>query len=70
MWILPKTLVVLAAVLLAVTACGRRGDLEPPGGLPEREATPASLIGAISRDDPAPARTGEADKPFVLDPLI
>lgn len=69
MWTLSKTVLLLAAVLLA--ACGRRGDLEPPGGAPERAATPASLIGAMSRDD-ADARPAAAkpDRPFVLDPLI
>ncbi|WP_181704594.1 LPS translocon maturation chaperone LptM [Chthonobacter rhizosphaerae] len=66
---LTRAVVLAAAVVTALSACGRKGDLEPPGGLPQRDATPASLLGAAV-GGPDPAAPPKPDRPFVLDPLI
>jgi predicted small lipoprotein YifL len=56
----------IAGVLLAaigLTACGRKGPLEPPPAAAARSAEP---------DGTKPADTGptKPDKPFLLDPLL
>ena len=52
----------LAGVLiagLALSACGRKGALEPPPG-----------AGASDSSDPATRQAEKPDRPFVLDPLL
>lgn len=54
-----KNFVLLAALAGALSACGRKGDLEPP---PAR--TP--VVGGTEQ----PAERPVKDKPFILDKLI
>ncbi|QBK29184.1 MAG: lipoprotein [Roseitalea porphyridii] len=49
----------LAALLLALAACGRAGPLEPP------PASATATTGQAADPEPAPA-----DRGFILDPLI
>jgi predicted small lipoprotein YifL len=48
---------------LALSACGRKGPLEPP---PSAKATDTGLA-----DDPVEAaKAAKPDRPFILDPLL
>ncbi|MHA1189132.1 MAG: LPS translocon maturation chaperone LptM [Alphaproteobacteria bacterium] len=58
-----RTLILLLVVGLTVTACGRRGALEPPPGA-EIAREPVAEDGAPRAAEDAP------DRPFILDPLI
>jgi len=49
----------LAALVVALAACGRPGPLEPP------PASATATAGAATDPEPAPA-----DRGFILDPLI
>lgn len=52
----------LAALLLALAACGRAGPLEPP------PASATATVGAAAKAEAgAPA---DGDRPFILDALI
>ncbi|MCX8281557.1 lipoprotein [Phyllobacterium sp. 0TCS1.6C] len=53
------TVLMIAAIAGAVTACGRKGPLEAP---------PASVTTAPGEPKPAPQPV--QDKRFILDPLI
>jgi predicted small lipoprotein YifL len=59
-----RTLVIALVALLALAACGRRGDLEPPGATtkaaPAAVATPAPPGGGISPLDPGSTGNAEA----------
>jgi len=75
-------LLILAGVLaLALAACGRRGQLEPPPDPSAPRATasaaadddaPESLVPSASPTPPRRARQGYTipKEPFVLDPLL
>ena len=69
-----RAILILAVAALAITGCGRRGELEPPGSTaadsvpgPEAILSPASP-GATEPPEQAPAAA--PDKRFFLDPLI
>lgn len=55
-------------VLIALSACGRKGELDPPSTV----AQPAGA--AAATDDPGAVKPAETpahvDKPFFLDPLL
>jgi len=57
-----STLLVLALVAVAASACGRKGPLDPPAAA----LTPSDTSTVTPADD----TTKKPDKPFVLDPLI
>lgn len=56
------TLAVALGVALALSACGRKGDLDPPSIAAKQQ----DKYGQKS-EAPAPANP---DKPFILDPLL
>ncbi|WP_186419163.1 lipoprotein [Bosea sp. CS1GBMeth4] len=75
--------VLLAGLLgLALSACGRRGPLEPPPNAKNAVDLPAEQTGAVENTFNAtdasplgkPAKRNKAieipEKPFVLDPLL
>lgn len=78
--VLPRAVLVAGLVILSLSACGRRGALEPP---PDPSA-PAVQQGAASEDDdesalPSPVGTPRKkvnraykipSQPFILDPLL
>jgi predicted small lipoprotein YifL len=76
---LPRALILAGLVVLALTACGRRGALEAPpdpaaaaaapSAEQEREGTLPSPVGAPRRST---ARQGYVvpKEPFILDPLL
>ncbi len=60
-----RLVIVLLLTSLALTACGRRGALQPPPSAVAAQPQPGATAGA----DTAPA--GEKpDQPFILDVLI
>lgn len=77
---------VLILLCLPVTACGRRGGLEPPPGSPEAaQAEPTdpttdpnyeqreadeSLLGKPTPAPPSEGQPPRRKKPFFLDPLL
>jgi predicted small lipoprotein YifL len=63
-----RTLIILLAAVAALAACGRRGDLQPPG-TPETTAIPAE---PMLRAEPAqaPPEPPPPERRFFLDPLI
>ncbi len=54
--------IVVAALALALSACGRNGPLEPPPG-----AAVANGANGAAADDP---NAGKPQRSFVLDPLV
>jgi hypothetical protein len=61
-----RLLIIVALAAVAVSGCGRRGDLEPPGTVASESTAPAPLIDGISPLDPgAPpvAREQEEELP-------
>jgi predicted small lipoprotein YifL len=76
---LSRTILVAGLVLLGLSACGRRGALEPP---PNASAQGAQAQEESTDSDstlPSPVGTPRAtspqgytipDKPFILDPLL
>ena len=60
--------ILLLALAVGLSACGRKGALEPPGGAPEATAVPT--VFGTSPAAPPPATPAKADKPFVLDAII
>lgn len=65
---LPLTILALLALAVALTGCGRKGPLEPPGGRPAAE-TPGAIIG-LTAPRSEPETVERPNKPFILDPLI
>ena len=75
-----RTLIILALAVAAISGCGRRGDLEPPGAPVADDTAPVSLLDGISPLDPgAPAATAvqpqlepapEPQRRFFLDFLL
>ncbi|HVZ13883.1 MAG TPA: lipoprotein [Bauldia sp.] len=59
-----STLIVLALVAVAASACGRKGPLDPPAAA----LTPSDATTATAPADDG--TTKKPNKPFVLDPLI
>lgn len=64
-----RAAILLAAALSAValTGCGRKGDLEPPGGA---AAPPVPTVFGTSAPQPPPATETPSDDGFILDSLI
>ncbi len=62
-----RTLIILVAVGLVTTACGRRGDLLTPTQAAE-ETRRGPSTGPLPRDTPPPPPV--TDRPFVLDSLL
>lgn len=75
----PRTVLVCGLLVLGLTACGRRGALEPP---PDASAQAAETQTQTSTSDatlPSPVGTPRSqtsrgytipNKPFILDPLL
>ncbi len=64
-----RIFVVLLVTSLALTACGRRGALEPPPGAAAVEQQGIPQPGATTGTDTATAEE-KPDPPFILDALI
>ena len=72
----PRAVLVCGLIVLGLSACGRRGALEPPPGsaggqaLPEtaEQSTLPSPVGT-PRSKPSRGYT-VPNKPFILDPLL
>lgn len=64
-------IVVLLALAIAISACGRRGGLEAPGTVQTQDAD-ASVLLPTKPDPVAPEQPIEpkVDKPFFLDGLL
>ncbi len=60
-----RILVVMLMTSLVLTACGRRGALEPPPRAAATKQQPGAATGAD-----AATEKERPDPPFVLDPLI
>jgi len=60
-----RIFVVLLAASLALTACGRRGALEPPPGAGAMDQQPGA---ATSANKAGPEE--KSDQPFILDALL
>ena len=74
----PRAVLVCGLLVLGLTACGRRGALEPP---PSASAQAAEAQQATASDSTLPSPVGTPrssprrgytipDKPFILDPLL
>ena len=57
-------LTLLLALLLIVSSCGRRGDLEAPGAV---QSNNTKQLEQTTQDDVDEVKQ---DKPFILDPLL
>jgi predicted small lipoprotein YifL len=58
------TLLAVAALGLAVSGCGRRGEPERPGASVTQDTAVAPAEGVPAEDN------AKKDRPFILDPLI
>lgn len=77
---LSRTALVAGLLILGLTACGRRGALEPPpdpsapaqqeSTATEAQPTLPSPVGTPSRSNNADRGFKIPDKPFILDPLL
>ena len=68
-----KLITILACATLAVSACGKRGALEPPpgdGGKPVASSKPYSTKKDEEGYVHSKASTGTEHRPFVLDGLL
>jgi predicted small lipoprotein YifL len=74
----PRAALVAGLLLLSLTACGRRGALEPPPD-PSAPQAPAQAEAAEAGTLPSPVGTPRSkpnrgytipNKPFILDPLL
>jgi hypothetical protein len=69
-----RTLSLLLAAALIISACGRRGSLEPPGTVQEPPlGAPDTLLDEVSPggQEPPEAKPAAApDRPFILDFLL
>ncbi len=65
---LTRSVIVCLALSLALSACGRRGSLEPP---PQAKAQQPATTTTVPDEPKRPyqKKTGP-DRPFILDPLI
>ena len=67
---LKLTTVVALACLVALSGCGRKGSLQPPGTTDE----PATLDTVLGTSAPQPATVAPPepvrDRPFILDAII
>jgi predicted small lipoprotein YifL len=64
----PRPALLVAAAVLALSGCGRRGDLEPPPN-PAAVQTPAPAKTEMSLHKANP-KIAPPKKDFVLDPLL
>lgn len=55
---------------LALSACGRKGDLDTPGTPLSNTSPAADPALATGTPEPLPGQPPESDKPFFLDFLI
>ena len=63
--------VIMAALALALAACGRKGDpLPPPDPNAPSPAPSASSTPGLGVGPPANPPIAKPDKPFLLDPLL
>jgi predicted small lipoprotein YifL len=65
--------VLVAAVALGLSACGRKGMLDPPPSAaapPPPVASAADAAGASATANPAPPPAPTQKKSFLLDPLL
>ncbi|MBM1174997.1 LPS translocon maturation chaperone LptM [Microvirga arabica] len=74
---LARPLLIAGLVVLCLSACGRRGALEPPPSASAPAAQPASTVSDTALPSPvgtprSSPRLGYTipDKPFILDPLL
>lgn len=58
--------VVALIAAIGLSACGRKGPLEPPPQAGVTAAAPEGLVATA----PKPAPPAKPDKPFFLDPLL
>ncbi len=69
-----RTVLILAAVVLASAGCGRRGELQAPGTQePDAVVGPEIMLSPASpgATEPPEQRPDTApERPFILDPLI
>ncbi|MBA1155720.1 LPS translocon maturation chaperone LptM [Microvirga mediterraneensis] len=75
----PRAVVVAGLLVLGLTACGRRGALEPPPDASAQAAETQTQVPASDTALPSPVGTPRSkanrgytipDKPFILDPLL
>lgn len=74
---LSRTALVAGLVIVSLSACGRRGALEPPPSASAQAAQPASTVSDSTLPSPvgtprSSPRRGYTipDTPFILDPLL
>lgn len=60
------TIAVVAAI--GLSACGRKGPLEPPPGMAATAANPDPIAAASAPQTPPPP--DKPNRPFILDPLL
>jgi predicted small lipoprotein YifL len=60
-------LFLILVALAALSACGRRGALEPPPKPGEVSAAPGQIVPGPTT---APVQDPAKSKPFILDPLL
>ena len=74
-----RSILIAGALVLGLSACGRRGALEPPPSAPAPRAQAPEASAAANSTLPSPVGTPRAtarqgytipDKPFILDPLL
>ena len=76
----PRAVVVAGLLVLGLTACGRRGALEPPPDASAQAAETQTLVRTRDATLPSPVGTPRStsarrgytipNKPFILDPLL
>ncbi|MBQ0821050.1 hypothetical protein KBI52_12610 [Microvirga sp. HBU67558] len=76
---LPRAILVCGLLALGLTACGRRGALEPPPDASAQAAETQTQTPASDATLPSPVGTPRSqanrgytipNKPFILDPLL
>jgi len=75
----PRAVVVAGLLVLGLTACGRRGALEPPPDASAQAAETQTQVPTSDATLPSPVGTPRSkanqgytipNKPFILDPLL
>ena len=75
----PRAVLVAGLLVLGLTACGRRGALEPPPDASAQAAETQTQVPASDATLPSPVGTPRSrpsqgytipNKPFILDPLL
>lgn len=60
----------LAVLALGLSACGRRGPLEIPGGASQPEQSQSSNVYSPTRASDKPKVIVPSKEPFILDPIL